>query len=213
MKINRNTNFRLSILGRYFIVFAILISTVSFAFIPEKNTANADNVHLYSYNFNSPVTKTYIPKPEREIYIEAQESLNQFQEEQAKVEARRKELEEKVNRTLAYLKRVNSPVANEEIATIIVDLSDQNNADYRVLLAIMTIESGSCRQSFAYNCFGYLNGRKYPSYEVAFKDLVPKVSRQYAARYGWDFVALSRAYGQHNWELHSKNMLKVASSI
>lgn len=213
MKINRNTNLRLSIIGRYFIVFAILISTISFAFIPEKNTANADNLHFYSYNFNTPVTKTYIPKPDREIYIEAQENLNQFQEEQAKVEARRKELAERVNRTLNFLRRVNSPVANEEIATILVDLSDQNNADYRVLLAIMTIESGSCRQSFSYNCFGYLNGRKYPSYEVAFKDLVPKISRQYAAKYGWDFVALSKAYGQHNWELHSKNMLKVASSI
>lgn len=213
MNINRSTTLRLSILGRYFVIFAILISTVSFAFIPEKNTANAENLQSYNYNFTSPSTKTYIPKPEREVYIEAQENLNQFQEEQAKVEARRKQLEEKVNRTLNYLRRVKSPVANEEIATIIVDLADQNNADYRVLLAIMTIESGSCRQSFSYNCFGYLNGKKYPSFEVAFKDLVPKVSRQYAAKYGWDFVALSRAYGQHNWELHSKNMLKVASSI
>jgi ATP phosphoribosyltransferase regulatory subunit HisZ len=213
VKIIKNTTLRFSIIGRYFVVFAILFSTISFALIPDKNTASADNIHYYNYNFNSPETKTYIPKPEREVYIEAQVNLNQYQEEQAKAEARRKELEEKVNRTLNYLRRVKSPVANEEIATIIVDLADQNNADYRVLLAIMTIESGSCRQSFSYNCFGYLNGRKYPSFEVAFKDLVPKVSRQYAAKYGWDFVALSRAYGQHNWELHSKNMLKVASSI
>lgn len=213
MRINKNTTFRLSIFVRYFVIIAILTSTISLGFMPKKNTANANNLYFYKYNFNSPVAKTYIPKPEREVYIEAQENLNQFQEEQAKAEARRKELEDKVNRTLNYLRRVKSPVANEEIATIIVDLSDQNNADYRVLLAIMTIESGSCRQSFSYNCFGYLNGRKYPSFEVAFKDLVPKVSRQYAARYGWDFVALSKAYGQHNWELHSKNMLKVASSI
>jgi len=199
--------------SRYFVIFALLISAVISSVFANYNTAVAKQSISLNYDFNTPTNDAYIPKPDRETFAVAQEALTSHQLEQAKLEERRKSLEDKINRTLNYLKRVKSPVANEEIATIIVDLSEQNNADYRVLLAIMTIESGACKQSFAYNCFGYLNGVKYPSYEVAFKNLVPKVSRQYAARYGWDFVALSRAYGQHNWELHSANMLKVASSI
>lgn len=213
MKINNKNTIKLSIFSKYFVIFLILFFTVIFTFLPDSNKATAENLTYYDFKFSTPRTNSYIPQPEREVYIVAQENLIQHQAEQAKIEARKKELADKVNRTLNYLRRVKSPVANEEIATIIVDLSDRNNADYRVLLAIMTIESGSCRQSFSHNCFGYLNGVKYPSYEVAFRDLVPKVSRQYAAKYGWDFVSLSKAYGQHNWEHHSKNMLKVASSI
>ena len=212
-KIQRKYAFKLSIISKYLIISSIIISTFILSIIAEQNQAEANNQISLRYDFSKGENVTYIPKPDRDIYFEAQETLTIYEEEQAAIEARRKQLEDKVNRTLSYLKRVKSPVANEEIATIIVDLSDKNNADYRILLAIMTIESGSCRQSFSNNCFGYLNGVKYPSYEVAFKDLVPKISRQYAARYGWDFVALSKAYGQHNWELHSKNMLKVANSI
>ena len=212
-KIQRKYAFKLSIISKYLIISSIIISTFILSIIAEQNQAEANNQISLNYDFSIAENTTYIPKPDRDVYFEAQETLTIYEEEQAAIEARRKQLEDKVNRTLSYLKRVKSPVANEEIATIIVDLSDKNNADYRILLAIMTIESGSCRQSFSNNCFGYLNGVKYPSYEVAFKDLVPKISRQYAARYGWDFVALSKAYGQHNWELHSKNMLKVANSI
>ena len=58
----------------------------------------------------------------RDRYIKAQENLNQFQEEQAKVEARRKQLEEKVNRTLNYLRRVKSPVANEAVSYTHLDV-------------------------------------------------------------------------------------------
>ncbi len=199
--------------GRYMVTFMVVISSIFMSILVNHNQASARSDVFFQYDFNSPVNDLYIPVPNREVYTVAEEALAQYNEEQAMIEARRKMLEDKINRTLTHLQRVKSPVANEEIATIIVDLSEQNNADYRVLLAIMVIESGSCRQSFSYNCFGYLNGVKYPSYEVAFRDLVPKISRQYASRYGWDFVSLSRAYGQHNWELHSKNMLKVANSI
>jgi len=194
-------------------VFTIVIFSVIASTFVNYNKANAKSEILIQYDFNSPVSDLYIPVPDREVYTVAEEALAQYNQEQAAVEARRKMLEDKINKTLTHLQRVKSPVANEEIATIIVDLAEQNGADYRVLLAIMVIESGSCRQSFAHNCFGYLNGVKYPSYEVAFRDLVPKISRQYAAKYGWDFVSLSKAYGQHNWELHSQNMLRVASSI
>lgn len=199
--------------GRYIAVFVFVVFSISASILLNYKKVNAKSEVLIQYDFNSPVSDLYVPAPEREVYTAAEEALAVYNQEQAAIEARRKMLGDKVNRTLAYLKRMNSPVANEQIATILVDLSDQNGADYRVLLAIMTIESGACRQSFAHNCFGYLNGVKYPSYEVAFRDLVPKISRQYAVRYGWDFVSLSKAYGQHNWELHSKNMLKVASSI
>lgn len=195
------------------IVFTVVIFAVITSVFVNYTKANAKSEILIHYDFNSPVSDLYIPVPDREVYAVAEEALAQYNQEQAAIEARRKMLEDKVNKTIAHLQRVKSPVANEEIATIIVDLAEQNGADYRVLLAIMAIESGSCRQSFAHNCFGYLNGVRYPSYEVAFRDLVPKISRQYAARYGWDFTSLAKAYGQHNWELHSKNMLRVASSI
>ncbi len=207
------TNEKFVFWGKFFMIFILVTLSIFTSVILNFKTVSAKSEIKIQYDFNSPVSDLYIPEPNREIYTVAEESLAQYNQEQAAIEARRKLLEDKVNRTLSYLRRVGSPVANEEIATIIVDLSDQNGADYRVLLAIMTIESGACRQSFAHNCFGYLNGVRYPSYEVAFRDLVPKISRQYAARYGWDFASLSKAYGQHNWELHSKNMLKVASSI
>lgn len=198
---------------KYLVIFLIIVfSIVGGIVVNSKDVVAEENIKV-TYTFNPQSNDLYVPIPNREVYTVAEEALGEYEKELAAIEARRKSLEDKIARTLNYLKRVNSPVANEEIATIIVDLSDLNGADYRVLLAIMTIESGSCRQSFAHNCFGYLNGVRYPSYEVAFRDLVPKVSRQYAARYGWDFVALSKAYGQHNWEHHSKNMLKVASSI
>ncbi len=211
--ITKNSLHRLLFWGRYVTIFTIVVFALVASLFVNYAKATQKSEILIHYDFNSPVSDLYIPEPDREVYTVAEEALAEYNQEQAAIEARRKMLEEKINRTLAYLQRVKSPVANEEIATIIVDLSEQNGADYRVLLAIMTIESGSCRQSFAHNCFGYLNGVKYPSYEVAFQDLVPKVSRQYAARYGWDFTSLSKAYGQHNWELHSQNMLRVANSI
>lgn len=212
-KVSKTTLNNYLFLGRYLTVFLTTGLAIILSIIANINDARAYQPSFIGYDFNKEISNLYIPAPSRDTSTIAQETLAVYQNEQAAIEARRKSLEDKINRTLAYLKRVGSPVANEEIATMIVDLSDANNADYRVLLAIMTIESGSCRQSFSYNCFGYLNGVKYTSFQAAFQDLVPKVSRQYAAKYGWDFVALSRAYGQHNWELHSKNMLKVANSI
>ena len=194
-------------------VFVTVVGVFLFSFFQANFLTNAQEPTFISYRFERKSTNLYIPPPDHEVSLVAEEDLAIYKEEQAAIEARRKSLEDKINRTMAYLKRVGSPVANLEIATLIVDLSEANKADYRVLLAIMTIESGACRQSFSHNCFGYLNGAKYPSFQAAFQDLVPKVSRQYAAKYGWDFTALSKAYGQHNWQLHSKNMLKVANSI
>lgn len=154
-----------------------------------------------------------VPAPEESRFNLAEAKLKVEKQKQRAEAKRQAEIQSKVDRTLAYLNKRRSPVANETIARIIVEEAEANSADFRVILAIMTIESSACSQSFWYNCFGYLNGVRYSSYEQAFRDIVPKVSRQYAARYGWDFESLSRAYGQHNWQHHSKNMRAVANSI
>lgn len=197
---------------KYSFIFLIILLTLLLPIFTPKRL-NAHTRTFVQFNFASPVNSLYIPEPDRETYMVAEENLASYNQEIAEIEEQRKIKDEKISKTLAYLEKVKSPVANNNIASIIVELAEENNADYRVLLAIMTIESGACKQSFSHNCFGYLNGVKYPSYEIAFKDLVPKISRQYASRYGWDFVSLSKAYGQHNWELHSKSMLSVANSI
>lgn len=198
---------------RYLLVFFTLISSFFLVFFLNSTSSSAETTTSISYNFNSADTDVYVPEPDHALFTKAEENLAIYRQEQTAEAQRQKLIKEKVDRTIAYLQRVGSPVANEQIATILVEKAEENNADYRVLIAIMMIESGACRQSFAHNCFGYLNGARYSSYEQAFNDLVPKVSRQYAARYGWDFVSLSRAYGQHNWQLHSANMLRVASSV
>ncbi len=125
----------------------------------------------------------------------------------------RKEREGKINRLLAFLKRQKSPVANYEIASLVVNDSEAAGADYRVVIAISGVESGFCRASFSYNCFGYLNGKHYSSFIQAFSDIVPRVARQYAARYGWNFEALAKAYGQHEWQRTSSNMRYFANQI
>lgn len=134
-------------------------------------------------------------------------------ERKAEEERKRIERENTINNLVNYLARNGSPIATYEYAAMIVDLSAANGADYRVVVAIMGVESGFCRASFWHNCFGYLNGVRYSSYYDAFSDLVPKVSRQYAARYGWNFEALAKAYGQHEWERTSANMRWFASRI
>lgn len=185
---------------------------------------------FYSLGFHFRTEATYAPispiattpkvagisifnEPDPETFTEASET--KVKEERRKLEEAKRvaEHEAKVANLISYLKRNNSPVANHKIANIIITESAKYGADYKVVVAIMGVESGLCRQSFWYNCFGYLNGVRYSSYEHAFSDLVPKVSRQYAAKYGWNFEALAKAYGQHNWEKTSANMRWFASRI
>lgn len=155
----------------------------------------------------------YIPAPSEQKATEANLRYKVETEKKIAAEKARKEREDKINRVVAFLQKQNSPVANYEIASIIVDESAANGADFRVVVAISGIESGFCNASFWYNCFGYLNGVKYSSYLSAFKDIVPKVARQYAAPYGWNFEALAKAYGMINWQYHSANLYYYASSI
>lgn len=158
-------------------------------------------------------TLDYVSKPDPKLAEAAQEKKDAEIAIRLAEEKARKARAEKVDRVVAFLQRWNSPVANYTIADKIVAHSDANGADYRVVVAIMGIESGFCNAHFSFNCFGYLNGAKYSSFEHAFDDLVPKVARQYAAVYGWNFEALAKAYGMVNWQYHSANMRIYANSI
>ncbi|KXK26407.1 MAG: hypothetical protein TR69_WS6001000410 [candidate division WS6 bacterium OLB20] len=151
--------------------------------------------------------------PSPETYAVAVDKKQVEEERKAEEERRRVARENTINNLVNYLRRNGSPIATYDYAAQIVDLSAANGADYKVVVAIMGVESGFCRASFWHNCFGYLNGVKYSSYTSALNDLVPKVSRQYAARYGWNFEALAKAYGQHEWERTSANMRWFASRI
>ena len=135
----------------------------------------------------------YLPEPSSEE-VENANVIKAENLERIKLEEQRiLERENRIQRVLAYLRRKRSPAATYSIASIIVDQSAANGADYRVIIAIMGIESGFCNASFWYNCFGYLNGVKYGSYEQAFQDLVAKVSGKYARPYGWNFEGLACA--------------------
>ena len=165
-------------------------------------------------NINPREKSTYnIPKASDEQIASAVQRKIEEERRIAEIERKKRERQDKINRTVNFLRRQGSPVANTQIASLIVDLSAANGADFRVVIAIMGIESGFCSASFNYNCFGYLNGSRYSSYTAAFQDLVPKVSRQYAARFGWNFEALAQSYGMQNWTYHAANMRKYASSI
>gem|GEM_PF-6009996 len=109
--------------------------------------------------------------------------------------------EDKVKDVIDFLKYHRSPIANYHYADMFIRLSEANGADYRVVLAISGVESGFCIAPHKkYNCFGYLNKVQYSSLDAAMRDLIPKVSRQYARKYGTNFAALAKAYGQHNIE-------------
>ncbi len=171
--------------------------------IPQKSSLRL------SYSHNQLLSKATLAEVQEALAIkpilEAQEKLE-------------KERNDKIERLLNFLKKQKSPVATREYSAQIIDLAEANGADFRIIVAIMGVESGFCRVPLkkngnTYNCFGYLNGVKYASFTDAFNNLVPKISVQYAKRYGWDFVSLAKAYGQHSWEKTSKYMLNWANSI
>jgi hypothetical protein len=127
--------------------------------------------------------------------------------------------EDKLSKMLSLLQRNKSPVATRAYVEQILNLSEQNDADYRIIMAIMGVESGFCKTAFkkngvpTYNCFGYLNGVTYASFTDAFNNLIPKIAKQYANKYGWDFESLAKAYGQVGWESTSANMYYFASQL
>jgi hypothetical protein len=115
---------------------------------------------------------------------------------------------------LKYLKSYGSPIAEARYVDIIVDVSDANNADYRINVGIMLAESALCKKPLKkYNCYGYMNNRQYADFEEALSDLTGKVSRQYSARYGWNLVGMGTAYGAHNPEIWARNVRITANKL
>lgn len=118
-----------------------------------------------------------------------------------------KSFKQKVAKLESFFKRYKAPIANSTYAEQIIRLSEKSGADYKVVVAIMGVESGFCIAPYKkYNCFGYLNGVQYTSFSHAFEDLVPKVSRQYAKPYGTNFSAMLKAYGVHNVDAGVRKM-------
>lgn len=204
-----------SIFMRVFVSVITFVSLLSYTVVFHLNNTSAAPTEISAYfalaNKNN--RSILIEEPNAEVITVVNERQVYYETIKKEQERKAKEREDKIQRVIAFLKKQRSPVANYEIASKIIDYSAANNADFRVVLAIMGVESGFCRQSFWYNCFGYLNGVKYSSYSQAFNDLVPKVSRQYAARFGWNFEALAKAYGQKNWQKTSANMKYFANQI
>lgn len=156
-----------------------------------------------------------IAKPDEAGIIEANKRKPILEAEERKAQERLNS----IKNLTAFLKAKKSPVASEAYATQIIDLAAANNADYKIIVAIMGVESGFCRATFkikganSHNCFGYLNGVTYGNFTDALNSLVPKISRQYAVRYGWNFEALAKAYGQIGWEKTSRDMRIYANAL
>jgi len=197
------------------VVTILLLQTVTF--LGFNSISQADKSLAYSldgldleYNNNVLVP----PVNEDEIkHVNEQKAVLLEQERVANIR------QDKINGLVIFLKKWGSPVATNDYAAQIIDLSGKYGADYKVVVAIMGVESGFCRAPLkknggtTYNCFGYLNGAKYSSFTAAFNDLVPKISKQYAARYGWNFEGLAKAYGQIGWEKTSHDMAMFAGQM
>ncbi len=215
MNLRPNLNLKLLIKNNYRKVAISFVTIGLVTVVGVTNIAQSANIIpqksslRLSYSHNELLTKATLDEVQEALAIKP------ILEAQEKVE---KERNDKIERLLNFLKKQKSPVATREYSAQIIDLAEANGADFRIIVAIMGVESGFCRVPLkkngnTYNCFGYLNGVKYASFTDAFNNLVPKISVQYAKKYGWDFVSLAKAYGQHSWEKTSKYMYNWASSI
>ncbi len=80
-----------------------------------------------------------------------------------------------------YLKKFDSPLV--PLAQLIVDLSDQNDFDYRWMVAIAQQESNLCKHipEGSYNCWGWgIYGdkvTKFDSYEDAIRRIAPQFTK------------------------------------
>ena len=215
MNLRQNLNTKLLIknnfkkVGIKFFIFSLVTILAITNIVQAANIIPQRSSLRLTYSHNELLTKATLDEIQEALAIKP------ILEAQEKVE---KERNDKIERLLNFLKKQKSPVATREYSAQIIDLAEANRADFRIIVAIMGVESGFCRVPLkkngnTYNCFGYLNGVKYASFTDAFNNLVPKISVQYANKYGWDFVSLAKAYGQHSWEKTSKYMYNWASSI
>lgn len=80
-----------------------------------------------------------------------------------------------------YLRKYNSPL--EPLSQLIVDLSDENNFDYRWMVAIAQQESNLCKRipPDSHNCWGWgIYGDKvtrFDSYEDAIRRIAPQFTK------------------------------------
>lgn len=129
------------------------------------------------------------------------------------------EREGKIQKLAKYLKAQGSPLGNPKFAKLIIELSEQSGVDYKIIMAIAGEESGFCIAPYyingknSHNCFGYLNGKSYASYEEAFSRLVPQIAKQYVKKYGTNFLALAKAYGVVNFEYGAQKMQKFYNGM
>lgn len=203
---------KLPVIKKILIGFLILLQfslLFSIGFVKGANLFPVRSSLNLHYTHDVLLTKATLEEVQEALAIEPMLALQEKKEQ---------ERENKIERLLNFLKKQRSPVATREYAAQIIDLTEANGADFRILVVIMGVESGFCRVPIkkngnTYNCFGYLNGVKYASFEDAFNHLIPKISVQYANKYGWDFVSLAKAYGQHSWEKTSKYMYNWAITI
>jgi hypothetical protein len=155
--------------------------------------------------------------PVTDLLAQKQQKLDQKVSFYQSLEGKYKKLKEKetkITRLVSYLKRQGSPVATYGYAKQIIDTAEANGADYRIVVAIMGVESGFCRVNvLKYNCFGYLNKVQYSGYSEAFSKLVPRISREYAKPYGTNFKALAKAYGMINFEYHSGRLATFYNAL
>jgi len=130
---------KLPVIKKSIILFLVLLQLstilgVSYVFganlFPAKSVLNLD------YSHDVLLSKATLEEVQEALAIEP------ILAEQEKVE---RERDAKIERLLNFLKKQKSPVATREYAAQIIDLSDANNADFRIIVAIMGVESGFCR--------------------------------------------------------------------
>jgi hypothetical protein len=195
-------------LGALFLLPSIFIdkSAVKTYSQSASNVNGLDLYFDYSLFLFKPAYEEVVAVNEKKIRLDEQERLQAIKEGQ-------------ISRILSLLSKNHSPIASREYAIQLIDLSERSNSDYRVLIALMGVESGFCRAPYlkngvnTYNCFGYLNGVVYSSFKEAFDNLVPKISRQYINRYGWDFESLARSYGEVEWQTNAGHLRSYASVL
>ena len=191
-------------------ILSIIQVVTLFSFNQQTYADNVNNGAVNGLNFGVNTTVLLTQPDDAQIAAAmAQKPIKEAQEQKAQ------ERQNHINSLVKFLKAQGSPIANADYAGQIIDLSASNGADYRVIVAIMGVESGFCRAPIGstHNCFGFLNHVKYGSFTAAFSALIPKISRQYAVKYGWNFTALAQAYGQIEWEKTAANMHHYASSL
>lgn len=151
------------------------------------------------------ISSTFQQKPQIEVSSPTESEIASAMD--------RESLEEKVDYLHSYLSRKNSSVFSRDIVRIIIQIAEEYGADYRIIVAIMGKESGYCNANYKiYNCFGYLNGAQYSSFEEAFRTLTPKIAK-IVGRNGWNIAGIASEYKPVDQVGWTNRVYKMASEI